>query len=186
MGDASSCVTGLLPVFDAPATRRVWLVAAHGGAGCSTIYRSAPELYADAGRAFPVPVDGSDPVFVLCAMGSCQGLESLRRLLSEWDRGLLPGVLAGVAVTDCMPRMPRSLVRGGLQVCSPAPCRWRLPYIASLPVEGFPDRWPFAYRRMASRLEGLPAVAGCPAKPESSGRRIDVTDPNESLLEVVS
>lgn len=184
MSDVPKHVTGLLPVFDAPATGRVWLVAAHGGAGCSTIYRSAPELYADAGRAFPVVGDGAPPTFVLCAMGSCQGLEAVRRLLVDWDRGLLPGSLAGVAVTDCMPRMPRNLVHGGLQVCSPAPCRWRLPYLPSLPVEGWPDRWPSAYRRMASRLEGLRDVAECPATQGVPGLRLDTTDPDESLLEV--
>lgn len=146
--------TRLLPVFDAPATDRVWLVAAHGGAGCGTIYGSAPSLYADAGRALPFCADPARPPrIVLCAMGSCRGLESLRALLAEWDAGALaPCVLLGVAVTACMARPPRALRRGCLQVGSVAPRLWRLPYVASIPVEGRPSSWPSAYRRMASAL----------------------------------
>ena len=115
---AARPVTRLLPVFDAPATDRVWLVAAHGGAGCSTIYRSAPALYADAGRALPYVADPMRPPrVVLCATGSCQGLDALRALLAEWDAGMLaPCVLLGVAVTACMARPPRLLRRGCLQV----------------------------------------------------------------------
>lgn len=154
---AARPVTRLLPVFDAPATDRVWLVAAHGGAGCSTIYRSAPALYADAGRALPYVADPMRPPrVVLCATGSCQGLDALRALLAEWDAGMLaPCVLLGVAVTACMARPPRLLRRGCLQVGSAAPRLWRLPYLASVPVEGWPDRWPAAYGRMADVLEGM-------------------------------
>lgn len=150
-----SCV--LLPCFDAPATDRVWLVAAHGGAGCSTIYRSAPALYADAGRALPVCGDPSQPSrIVVCAKGSMQGLESLRALLADWHEGRLGAtVLLGVAVTDPMPRPPRVLNRARLQVTSPAPRSWRLPYLPKLPVEGWPERWPAAYRRMADASERL-------------------------------
>lgn len=144
----------LLPCFAAPVTERVWLVAAHGGAGCSTIYGSAPALYADAGRALPVSPDPMRPAMVvLCAMGSAHGLESLRALLAEWHEGRLgAAVLLGVAVTDCMARQPRVLNRARLQVTSPAPNVWRLPYLPSLPVEGRPDRWPGAYVRMAEQV----------------------------------
>lgn len=146
--------TRLLPVFEAPVTDRVWLVAAHGGAGCSTVYASSPGLYADAGRALPFCADPA-PRIVLCAMGSAHGLESLRALLAEWDAGALaPCVLLGVAVTTCMARPPRALRRGCLQVGSVAPHLWRLPYVASIPVEGRPSSWPSGYRRMSSALEG--------------------------------
>lgn len=149
--------TRLLPVFDAPATDRVWLVAAHGGAGCGTVYRSASTLYADAGRALPFCADPERPPrIVLCAMGSCQGLESLRALLVEWDAGVLaPCVVLGVAVTACMARPPRGLRRGCRQVGAAAPRLWRLPYVPSIPVEGCPSSWPAAYRSMAADLEGL-------------------------------
>lgn len=150
--------TRLLPVFDAPSTGRVWLVAAHGGAGCTTIYRSAPSLYADAGRALPYRAAVDDPPrIVLCATGSCQGLEALRGLLAEWvDGALAPCVLLGVAVTACMRRPPGGLRRGCLQVGSVAPRLWRLPYMPSVPVDGVPPSWPAAYRRMAADIERSP------------------------------
>lgn len=154
-GRAAAPSSLLLPCFAAPVTERVWLVAAHGGAGCSTIYRSAPGLYADAGRALPVSPDPVRPAMVvLCAMGSARGLESLRALLAEWHAGRWGAtVLLGVAVTDCMARQPRVLNRARLQVTSPAPCAWRLPYVPSLPVEGVPDRWPAAYMRMDGQVD---------------------------------
>ena len=44
-------LTQLVPPFAArPTADRVWLVAAHGGAGCTTIRMSARDRYADAGR----------------------------------------------------------------------------------------------------------------------------------------
>lgn len=46
-------LTTLIPSFAAPVTDRVWLVGAHGGAGCTTIRHSDPERFADAGRTDP-------------------------------------------------------------------------------------------------------------------------------------
>ena len=54
-------LTTLIPSFAAPVTDRVWLVGAHGGAGCTTIRHSDPERFADAGRALPVSQDPSMP-----------------------------------------------------------------------------------------------------------------------------
>lgn len=72
-------LTTLIPSFAAPVTDRVWLVGAHGGAGCTTIRHSDPERFADAGRALPVSQDPSMPSrIILCAMGTGRGLESLR------------------------------------------------------------------------------------------------------------
>ena len=64
-------LTTLIPSFAAPVTDRVWLVGAHGGAGCTTIRHSDPERFADAGRALPVSQDPSMPSrIILCAMGT--------------------------------------------------------------------------------------------------------------------
>lgn len=77
-------LTTLIPSFTAPVTDRVWLVGAHGGAGCTTIRHSDPERFADAGRALPVSPDPSMPSrVILCAMGTGRGLESLRALLAD-------------------------------------------------------------------------------------------------------
>ena len=72
-------LTTLIPSFAAPVTDRVWLVGAHGGAGCTTIRHSDPERFADAGRALPVSQDPSMPSrVILCAMGTGRGLTVAR------------------------------------------------------------------------------------------------------------
>ena len=95
-------LTQLVPPFAArPTADRVWLVAAHGGAGCTTIRMSARDRYADAGRGLPVSADPRLPSrVVLCAMCTGRGLEALRALLADWNAGLFGRtVLMGVAVT---------------------------------------------------------------------------------------
>ncbi|KFI56338.1 putative lipoprotein [Bifidobacterium cuniculi] len=131
----TNATTTLLPVFDAPATERVWLVAAHGGAGCTTIYTegamAGDPMWADAGRALPASVEAARPsLVVLCAMGTGRGLESLRALLADWDAGAFGTcVLLGAAVTAPMARTPMALRRGTALVGAGAPRLWRLPYI---------------------------------------------------------
>lgn len=102
-------LTTLIPSFAAPVTDRVWLVGAHGGAGCTTIRHSDPERFADAGRALPVSQDPSMPSrIILCAMGTGRGLESLRALLADQSAGLFgASILLGAAITDPAPRVPR-------------------------------------------------------------------------------
>ena len=120
-------LTTLIPAFAAPVTDRVWLVGAHGGAGCTTIRHSDPERFADAGRALPVSPDPSMPSrVILCAMGTGRGLESLRALLADQSAGLFgASILLGAAITDPVPRMPRPLVAARIQLSS-AVRVWRL------------------------------------------------------------
>jgi len=152
-------LTRLIPSFAARPTGRVWLVAAHGGAGCTTIRMSAKDSYADAGRALPVSTDPAEPSrIVLCSMCTGRGLESLRALLADWNAGLFGRtVLMGVAVTMPTSRTPRALRRGTLLVGSAAPSLWRLPYVRGLDLAGFPDRYPRAYARMLRDLSDGPA-----------------------------
>lgn len=126
-------LTQLVPPFAArPTADRVWLVAAHGGAGCTTIRMSARDRYADAGR----------------------GLEALRALLADWNAGLFgQTILMGVAVTMPLPKTPRELRKGALLVGSAAPALWRLPFIRGLDLDGFPETYPRAYARMLADLE---------------------------------
>ena len=126
-------LTQLVPPFAArPTVDRVWLVAAHGGAGCTTIRMSARDRYADAGR----------------------GLEALRALLADWNAGLFgQTILMGVAVTMPLPKTPRELRKGALLVGSAAPALWRLPFIRGLDLDGFPETYPRAYARMLADLE---------------------------------
>ena len=69
------------------------------------------------------------------------------------DAGLFgPTVLCGVAVTMPTANTPRALRRGVLLVGSVAPYLWRLPHIRGLDLDGFPERYPRAYARMAGEL----------------------------------
>ena len=124
-------LTQLVPPFAArPTADRVWLVAAHGGAGCTTIR------------------------VVLCAMCTGRGLEALRALLADWNAGLFgQTILMGVAVTMPLPKTPRELRKGALLVGSAAPALWRLPFIRGLDLDGFPETYPRAYARMLADLE---------------------------------
>ena len=150
-------LTTLIPSFAAPVTDRVWLVGAHGGAGCTTIRHSDPERFADAGRALPVSQDPSMPSrIILCAMGTGRGLESLRALLADQSAGLFgASILLGAAITDPVPRMPRPLVAARIQLSS-AVRVWRLPHIKGLELDGFPRRYPAAYSRLVKDVDAMP------------------------------
>ena len=127
-------LTTLIPSFAAPVTDRVWLVGAHGGAGCTTIRHSDPERFADAGRALPVSQDPSMP--------SSAGLFGA-------------SILLGAAITDPVPRMPRPLVAARIQLSS-AVRVWRLPHIKGLELDGFPRRYPAAYSRLVKDVDAMP------------------------------
>lgn len=152
----------LLPSFEAPATHRVWLVAAHGGAGCSTIYSSAKDRYADAGRALPVSSQVDAPShIVLCAQGTSRGLESLQDLLREWRSGLFGSTeLVGIAVTSPRVRTPHVLVRSRKLVCSVIPKQhvFVLPFITNLDVDGIPETYPHRYARMSKTILSLDPI----------------------------
>lgn len=155
--------SALLPVFEAPATDRIWLVAAHGGSGCSTIYASSPDQYADAGRALPVSTDPAHPSRILiCSMCTSPGLESMRSLVREWrDGGFGPSMLMGLVVTGCRRITPRVLVRSRRLVCSAVDRRhsFSLPFIPDMDIDGVPDRFPNAYSHMSKALLSLEAMA---------------------------
>ncbi len=150
-------LTTLIPSFAAPVTDRVWLVGAHGGAGCTTIRHSDPDRFADAGRALPVSQDTSMPSrIILCAMGTGRGLESLRALLADQSAGLFgASILLGAAITDPVPRVPRPLVAARIQLSS-AVRVWRLPHIKGLELDGFPRRYPAAYSRLVKDVDAMP------------------------------
>ena len=116
-------LTTLIPSFAAPVTDRVWLVGAHGGAGCTTIRHSDPERFADAGRALPVSQDPSMPSrIILCAMGTGRGLESLRALLADQS---------AVGRGHHRPRAPRAPAFGG----GAHPTVIRRPRVAAAPYQ---------------------------------------------------
>ncbi|MFR4785320.1 MAG: hypothetical protein ACLUAM_01500 [Bifidobacterium adolescentis] len=136
-------LTQLVPPFAArPTADRVWLVAAHGGAGCTTIRMSARDRYADAGRGLPVSADPRLPSrVVLCAMCTGRGLEALRALLADWNAGLFgQTILMGVAVTMPLPKTPRELRRARFWSAPPRPRCGGCPSSADSTSTAFPKR----------------------------------------------
>ena len=150
-------LTTLIPSFAAPVTDRVWLVGAHGGAGCTTIRHSDPRpVRRRRPRAAGEPGSLHAVAHHLCAMGTGRGLESLRALLADQSAGLFgASILLGAAITDPVPRMPRPLVAARIQLSS-AVRVWRLPHIKGLELDGFPRRYPAAYSRLVKDVDAMP------------------------------
>lgn len=148
-----------LGLFDAPSTGRVWLVGAHGGSGCTTIYESAPDLFADAGRRLPVnPQD--PPRVIVCAMSTARGLAAVQGLLREQAFGRWGNCrLLAVALTSPVRRLPERVVESRQLVCSVSPACFLLPYLDLVEV-GFPKRWPKAYRQMRQAVEQMHHACG--------------------------
>lgn len=148
-----------LGLFDAPATGRVWLVGAHGGSGCTTIYESAPDWFADAGRRLPVNPDVA-PQVIVCAMSTARGLAAVQGLLREQAFGRWGNCrLLAVALTSPVRRLPERVVESRQLVCSVSPACFLLPYLDLVEV-GFPKRWPKAYRQMRQAVERMRHACG--------------------------
>lgn len=92
------------------ATRALGWVAAHGGAGASTL--SAVFGGMDCGQSWPHPGQGGPDAVVLVARTHAAGLQAVSRALDLFRRGEQPpGVelLAVALVADAPGRLPRAL-----------------------------------------------------------------------------
>ena len=151
-------LTTLIPSFAAPVTDRVWLVGAHGGAGCTTIRHSDPERFADAGRALPVSQDPSMPSrIILCAMGTGSAASNRCARCSPTSRpdcSAHRSCWARPSPTPC-PVCRGLLVAARIQLSS-AVRVWRLPHIKGLELDGFPRRYPAAYSRLVKDVDAVP------------------------------
>lgn len=105
----------------------VWLVAAHGGAGVSTIVGLMHRV-GDAGGAWPIAGEGKDARVVLVARESWTGLGAARRALTEWVGGRVPVHLEGLLLVAAQPGAPPKELRELAElVCSQANgAVWRL------------------------------------------------------------
>ena len=88
----------------------VWLVAAHGGAGVSTI-AGLMHRVGDAGAAWPIAGDGEHARVVLVARESWTGLTAARRALTEWVGGRVPVRLEGLLLVAAQPGAPPKELR---------------------------------------------------------------------------
>ena len=88
----------------------VWLVAAHGGAGVSTIVGLMHRV-GDAGGAWPIAGEGEQARVVLVARESWTGLGAARRALTEWVGGRVPVHLEGLLLVAAQPGAPPKELR---------------------------------------------------------------------------
>ena len=88
----------------------VWLVAAHGGAGVSTIVGLMHRV-GDAGGAWPIAGEGEHARVVLVARESWTGLGAARRALTEWVGGRVPVHLEGLLLVAAQPGAPPKELR---------------------------------------------------------------------------
>jgi hypothetical protein len=88
----------------------VWLVAAHGGAGVSTI-AGLMHRVGDAGGAWPIAGDDQQARVVLVARESWTGLGAARRALTEWVGGGVPVHLEGLLLIAARPGGPPKELR---------------------------------------------------------------------------
>lgn len=151
--------SALLPVLTAPQTSRIRLAAVHGGAGCTTIYHSAPSVYADAGRALPSCMSQPSSI-VLVALG--EGCDGLNRAANHAggvaDRRVGRQCrLLSVIVRDPATPLPKPLHQARTSITSIAPTCLRLPYIPSMMSLGLPEQYPCVFARTAYRLTQLAA-----------------------------
>jgi hypothetical protein len=88
----------------------LWLTAAHGGAGCSTLVELSVG-WKEAGRAWPLSPQPDRPARVLlCARTSYTGLRAAQAALTDWASGRVPVKLEGLMLAAAAPgRLPRQL-----------------------------------------------------------------------------
>src|SRR5699024_11700992 len=90
-------VTDRLPAREIKHTAPVAVVAAHGGAGASSLSRVDPELFVDCGTAWPDTTHRQACLVV--ARSSAHGLYALQTALQQWASSQTPDVeLVGAVV----------------------------------------------------------------------------------------
>jgi hypothetical protein len=132
------------PVEDA----RLYVVAAHGGAGASTIAALVGGY--DVGTAWPgtfTPVPT-----VLCARTSALALTAARNAIKDWAAGGVPTIdlLGLVLIADAPGRLPRELRRLVDRIKGAPPQLWPVPWHTPWRLGGDPD--PDTAPRPARRL----------------------------------
>lgn len=146
----------------------VWLVAAHGGAGATTLAHVWDPM-GDAGQMWPA-ADESPWCVVVCR-STRSGLEQAHQaVLQAWaDRTGGCEVLGVVVVADAPGRVPKALARK-IAVISEVCQVWHVPYLADLrlhepselaswaPGATAPERRRITTKKAASATEEVPAV----------------------------
>lgn len=117
----------------------MWLTAAHGGAGCSTLAELSVG-WRDAGRAWPLSPQPDRPARVLlCARTSYTGLRAAQAALTDWASGRVPVTLEGLVLAAAAPGRPPKQLRPLLELVKGAAGRvwelgWQSQWLTGPPV----------------------------------------------------
>ena len=158
-------LTGKLPHFIAQgATRTLWLVAAHGGAGVTTLSQ-LDDSFRDAHRCWPQAhwMYDAGTACVVVARTSATGLRAAQGALANWADGGAGGArLLGLVLVDDAPgRLPKPLADLARVVAGGAPRTWRIgwnhAWRCGEPVTPDAPMTPAAVRRLVSELRALVA-----------------------------
>ena len=153
---------------DAGPAPAVWLVAAHGGAGVSTLSHVWAPM-GDAGNAWPAADE--HPWCVVVCRSTKSGLEAAHQaVLQAWaDRTGGCEVLGVVVVADAPGKAPKSLVRK-IAVIEEIVEVWHVPYLVELrvheaselaswePGAAAPERRRMTTKKVAAATDEVPAV----------------------------
>lgn len=119
----------LLPSVQVSGWASVFVSAAHGGAGGSTLARLIPGARS-VGTAWPLFPGYKVPVIVV-ARSNLSGLRSAQAAAQQWAAGLVPGVaLVGLVVmADAPGKLPRELRDLAQVVSGGFPRAWQIPWV---------------------------------------------------------
>lgn len=131
---------------------RLWVVAAHGGAGATTVAHLLDA--GDAGQVWPAPRSGAVSAVVV-ARHHLSGLRAAQAAAIQWASGVIPGVhLVGlVLVADSPVKQPKELADFQRLVMGAFPAVWHVEYVSAWRVN---DPWessiPRAYNKVLSQV----------------------------------
>lgn len=131
---------------------RLWVVAAHGGAGATTVARLLDA--GDAGQVWPAPRSGAVSAVVV-ARHHLSGLRAAQAAAIQWASGVIPGVrLVGlVLVADSPVKQPKELADFQRLVMGAFPAVWHVEYVPAWRVN---DPWessvPRSYNKVLSQV----------------------------------
>lgn len=131
---------------------RLWVVAAHGGAGATTVARLLDA--GDAGQVWPAPRSGAVSAVVV-ARHHLSGLRAAQAAAIQWASGVIPGVhLVGlVLVADSPVKQPKELADFQRLMMGAFPAVWHVEYVPAWRVnEPWESNVPRAYNKVLSQV----------------------------------
>lgn len=144
----------------------LWVVAAHGGAGESTLAELVDD-WQPGGHAWPELASGAPAACVVVARTSARGLLAARTALTQWagsGAGPSARLLGLVLVADAPGKLPAPLRDLAHVVGGGAPRVWHLPWVEAWRLgEPVTERVPRPVSKLVSHLRSLTASAAADA-----------------------